>query len=189
MPNFFSAFTNDVFRPLATLLIPGAIGISTWFIALLWNFPTLRKLVNQNQTESSLILLLAAIFGGMVFEDLGARWEVQLDRWADARTNNEHTKNWWSYLQMAFNSDPIGRRYARTMVLRLKFELGTAFAMISALLGLIRLTVIGLNLSAALWIGLVCLMCTAWLFKEAKDTHKVLSKTRAVLLAGINVVG
>ena len=23
MPNLFSAFTNDVFRPLATLLIPG----------------------------------------------------------------------------------------------------------------------------------------------------------------------
>jgi hypothetical protein len=29
MPNFLSAFTSEVFRPLVTLLIPGAITIST----------------------------------------------------------------------------------------------------------------------------------------------------------------
>jgi hypothetical protein len=109
MPNLFSAFTNDVFRPLATLLIPGAIGISTWFIALIWHFPALYDLVTRNRGDSGLLLLLAAIFSGMVFEDLGARWEVQLDNWADARTNNEHTKDWWQYLQTSFKSEPIGR--------------------------------------------------------------------------------
>lgn len=137
MPNFFSAFTNDVFRPLATLLIPGAIGVCTWFIALIWQFPAMNDLVKRNHGESGFVLLLATIFAGMVLEDFGARWEVQLDRWADARTDNEHSKNWWKYLQTAFKSDPIGRRYARTLVLRLKFELGTGFAMVSAGLGLI----------------------------------------------------
>jgi len=99
MPNFFSAFTNDVFRPLATLLIPGAIGVSTWFIALIWQFPAMNDLVKRNHADSGFVLLLATIFAGMVLEDFGARWEVRLDRWADARTDNEHTKNWRRYLR------------------------------------------------------------------------------------------
>ena len=188
MPNFFSAFTNDVFRPLATLLIPGAIGVSTWFIALIWQFPALNDLVKRNHSDASFVLLLATIFAGMVLEDFGARWEVRLDRRADTRTDNEHTKNWWRYLQTAFKSDPIGRRYARTLVLRLKFELGTAFAMISAGLGLIWLAALGLNWSAVVLIGLLCLSSIAWSLTEATETHKVLSKTRAALLAGIHVV-
>jgi hypothetical protein len=144
--------------------------------------------VTRNHGDSGLLLLLAAIFSGMVFEDLGARWEVQLDNWADARTNNEHTKNWWQYLQTSSKSEPIGRRYARTMVLRLKFELGTAFAIVSAALGLIWLALLGLDLSATVVIELLCLLFTGWLLREAKDTHKVLSKTRAALLANIRVV-
>jgi hypothetical protein len=188
MPNFFSAFTNDVFRPLATLFIPGAIGVSTWFIALLWHYPALNALVGRNHADSGIVVLLAAIFAGMVLEDFGARWEVRLDRWADARTGNEHTKNWWIYLQTAFKSDPIGRRYARTLVLRLKFELGTAFAMISTGLGLIWLAVLGLTFSAVVWLELICLALTVWGLAEAKETHKVLSKTRAALLQGIHVI-
>ncbi len=188
MPNLFSAFTNDVFRPLATLLIPGAIGVSTWFIALIWHFPKFNDLATRNHGDAGLVLLLSAIFSGMIFEDLGARWEVQLDNWADARTQNEHTKNWWRYLQTSFKSEPIGRRYARTMVLRLKFELGTAFAMISAAFGLVWLAVLGLSVSATLWLELLCLSCIVWLLNEAKDTHKVLSKTRAALLECVRVV-
>ena len=56
MPNFFSAFTSEVFRPLVTLLIPGAIAISTWFVGLLWQFPELRSLVYGNHAEAGLVL-------------------------------------------------------------------------------------------------------------------------------------
>src|SRR5580692_12197042 len=106
MPNFFAAFTSDVFRPLATLLIPGAIAVSTWFIALLWECPTLERLASGNRTETGTILFLIMVFAGMVCEDLGARWEVLLDHWADLRTNKEHDRNWWRYLQTAFKADP-----------------------------------------------------------------------------------
>jgi len=188
MPNFFSAFTNDVFRPLATLLIPGAIGISTWFIALIWHFPKLGDLIARNHTESGFVIFLVMVFTGMVFEDIGARWEVLLDHWADERTSDEHSRNWVAYLQTAFKSDPVGRRYARTLVLRLKFELGTAFAMLSGALGLIWLAVLGLGYRTTILLEVLCLVFTGWLLAEAKDTHKVLSKTRAILLGDITVV-
>jgi hypothetical protein len=139
MPNFFSALTSEVFRPIATLLIPGAIGISTWFIALLWHFPDPRRRVTDNHAESSLVILLAMIFAGLVLEDFGARWETWLDNRADSCTEKLHSHQWYDYLRTAFRADPIGRRYLRGLVLRLKFELGIAFAMASAALGMVWL--------------------------------------------------
>jgi hypothetical protein len=188
MPNFFSAFSSDVFRPLATLLLPGAIGITTWAIAILWKFPTVKSLVSGNHTETGFVFFLVMVFAGMVFEDFGARLEDLFDRWADQRTNGQHTTNWNAYLQIAFKSDPIGRRYARTLVLRLKFELGVVFAMVSAGLGLIWLSALGLSFFVLLSCGLLCLAFSAWGFIEATATHKLLSKTRAALLGTIRVV-
>jgi hypothetical protein len=89
---------------------------------------------------------------------------------------------------VAFKSDPIGRRYARTLVLRLKFELGVVFAMVSAALGLIWLAALGLGFWVVLCCGLLCLAFAVWGFIEATATHKVLSKTRAALLGTIRVV-
>jgi hypothetical protein len=188
MPNFFSAFSSDVFRPLATLLLPGAVGLTTWVIAVMWRFPVLKNLAAENHTETGFILFFAMVFAGMVFEDFGARWEVLLDYRADGRTDGQHTKNWNAYLQIAFKSDPIGRRYARALVLRLKFELGVVFGMISAGLGLIWLGVLGLRCSVLISCGLLCLSFAVWGLIEASDTHKVLSKTRAALLGTIRVV-
>lgn len=142
MPNFFSAFTSEVFRPLVTLLIPGAIAVSTWFVGLLWHFAALRTLVRDNHTEVAFVLLLAMIFAGLVVEDIGARFESFLDSRRDAQ-DGKHLDNWYAYLRTAFKADPIGRRYLRTLVLRLKFELGIAFAMISAGLGLLWLWYMG----------------------------------------------
>jgi len=125
----------------------------------------------------------------MVLEDIGARYEVQLDRWADRRTDNEHTRNWQAYLQTVFKSDPIGRRYARTLVLRLKFELGTAFAMVSAGLGVIWLGALGTRLWMIVLLESLCLTFLIWQLIEARETHKVLSKTRAVLLGTLKIIG
>src|SRR5262249_5916913 len=97
--NLFSAFTSEVFRPLATILIPGAIGISTWVIALMWRFEELKTLVTNNHTEASLIMLLAMIFAGMVFEDFGSRWEGWLDAREDKKNDGKHMVQWYAYLR------------------------------------------------------------------------------------------
>jgi hypothetical protein len=75
MPSFFSAFTSEVFRPLATLLIPGAIAVSTWLIAMMWHFVSLRQLASDNHAETSLVVFLAMTFAGLVLEDVGSHFE------------------------------------------------------------------------------------------------------------------
>jgi hypothetical protein len=189
MPNFFSAFTSEVFRPIVTLIIPGAIGISTWFVALLLDFPDVKDLVSRNHTESSLVLLLAMIFAGLVLEDAGARWEKLLDDRADKRTGRAHTTQWFEYLRTAYSAEPVGRRYLRTLVLRLKFELGTAFAMVSAGAGAVRLGFLGMSWGPVAIVELLCLCFVIWGLWEASKTHQVLSETRTELLKGIKVIG
>jgi hypothetical protein len=50
------------------------LGISTWFVALLWSFANLRPLVVENHTE--FVLLLAMIFAGLMFEDAGSHFGI-----------------------------------------------------------------------------------------------------------------
>jgi hypothetical protein len=59
MKEIFSAFGSEVFRPLATIVIPGAMAISTWFVVLLQRFPSFRNLAEANHTETALLLALA----------------------------------------------------------------------------------------------------------------------------------
>jgi hypothetical protein len=187
MPNFFSAFTSEVFRPLVTLLIPGALAISTWFVGLLWHFHDLRNLVYNNHAETGLVLVAAMTFAGLVLEDMGARVET----WCDSRKEQQdgkHRDNWYAYLRTAFEADPIGRRYVRTLVLRLKFELGIAFAMLSAGGGLLWLWSMGLSYKVVGVAELLCLLFTAWGLLEGWSTHDTLAKNRANLLGEIRIV-
>ena len=188
MPNFFSAFTSEVFRPIATLLIPGAIGISSWFLALLWKFGSLRTIVAANHTETTLVILMAMIFAGLLFEDFGSHYESWLGDRAN-KINELHIQQWYDYLKTAFRADPIGRRYCRALVLNLKFELGSAFAMASAALGTLWLALLGLDCRTVVFIEFVCLFFIAILLFEASETHQVLGKTRAKLLDEIRIVG
>jgi hypothetical protein len=187
MPNFFAAFTSEVFRPLVTLLIPGAIAISTWFIGCVWHFPSLKTLVACNHAETGLLLLLAMTFAGLVLEDMGARVETHLDNKRDGKTGDHH-ENWNKYLRTAFPADLIGRRYIRTLVLRLKFELGAGFAMLSAALGLIWLASMGLSCAVFLVNEAICLAFGFLAFYEASCTHDTLGKNRANLLGEIHIV-
>lgn len=187
MPNFFSAFTSEVFRPLVTLLIPGAIAISAWFVGLLWRFGALRTLVSNNHTEASLVLVLAMTFAGLVVEDFGAHVETLFDSIRD-KEDGKQFDNWFAYLRTAFQADPIGRRYLRTLVLRLKFELGVAFASLSASIGVLWLWHIGLGGTAVAVAELLCALFMAYGFYEGWSTHNALAINRANLLEEIRIV-
>jgi hypothetical protein len=79
MKELFSAFNTDFFRALTTLIIPGALAVSTWSIQLVLTFGPLKNLIKDNHVESALVLFIAVVFVGLVIEDIGARIESLLD--------------------------------------------------------------------------------------------------------------
>jgi hypothetical protein len=190
MKELFAAFNTDFFRALATLVIPGCIAVSTWSVELILMFDPLRKLVEQNPVERAFVLFIAVIFVGMVIEDIGSRIESWFDKRADRITHGKHTEEWYDYLRMAFVCEPIGRRYIRTLVTRLKFELGTAVAILIADAGLVALWGDGFSPG---WLTLILLFISLAIATylglcEAPASHRLLAKARSVMLSEINIV-
>lgn len=73
----------------------------------------------------------------MIFENLGGQIEECYLR----HTAEYSIEDWYEYLRLAPEREPIGFRFIRTYVLRMKFELGMATACPMALLGTLILPI------------------------------------------------
>jgi hypothetical protein len=187
--NFFAAFQSEVFRPLVTLLIPGALAISSWLVALCWRFPKLREAIAAHSTESYLTLFLVVTAVGIIIEDFGAKIEICFDTEANKKTDDKFDKEWFAYLATAFVADPIGRGYARTLVLRLKFQLGIMLASMVTGVGIGWLLWLGLPWSGAIIMWGIAAAMAKWHYHAAKDVHDALAKVRHELSGDIRIVG
>ena len=90
---------------------------------------------NHGETIAAIIAL--GIFCGLVLEDFGARIEDCLfrRRFPDDKEKEARYQDWYDYLRLAYDVEPVGFRYLSTLVLRLKFELGCCSATPFAMLG------------------------------------------------------
>jgi uncharacterized membrane protein YwzB len=180
MKELFSAFGSAVFFPLISLVLPGLTAVSSWYV-LAMGAIDFRQLVQQNHSETALLLMLLSIFVGTVIDDLGMRIEsFWFDQRRDARTKGLHFQEWWAYLRKPFAIEPSGRRHLRNLVTRLKFELGVPVALVLALPGVWLNATTHYRAAIAITAGALCLM--AYLLLEAAATHETLGVLRHELL-------
>jgi hypothetical protein len=186
----FAAFNADFFRALATLIIPGSVALSSWAVYVVLRFERLRVLVSNNHIETAFVVFLLMVIVGMVIEDIGSRIEKQMDTIADRATNGQHTRDWYSYLKTAFVCEAIGRRYIRTLVTRLKFELGTSVGLLIAGAGVVTLYVDEfLSLRALIVFLALALVLAGYLgLVEARSSHRLLAKARTEMLGDIRII-
>jgi hypothetical protein len=181
MKEVFSAFGTEIFRPLITLVLPGVAALSSWFLLAMKN-AKIYALVNNNHTEATFVLVMIALFMGLVAEDIGSRIERSFDSRRDRMTDGAHMREWWAYLRLAFEVEPAGRRHLRNLVARLKFELGIPVGLLICIPGIWML-----DLSYKWSFGLTILgvVVGLYLFCEAVATHRVLASLRHELLGEI----
>lgn len=188
MKELFSAFGSEVFTPLVTLVSPGTIALSTWFVMLMLKFAKFRDIVDKNHVEGAVLLFLAALLVGLILEAVGALIETGIfdKRLPKEKGYESHDEDWYLYLRLAFKVEPVGNHYLKTLVLHLKFELDGALGLLVAAPGLLPIEfpfwpkVIGISATVAL------AMYMLW---ESQNSHRALSKVRHELLKGITVVG
>ena len=180
MKELTAAFQSEVFRPIVTLVVPGFFAVSTCAVAVCQRLPTVQRLAEQHSGLATTTAVLVVLTVGLMTEDLGARLEQLFDQQLTKEAGYEsHIEEWFKYLRIAFDKEPVGHRYLRTIVLRLKFELGMAIASIPFAGG-------GLWLRAhALWrIGtfVIGMLFFAGFYAEAKASNRALSDLRRELL-------
>ena len=180
MKELTATFHSEVFRPVVTLIVPGFYGTSTIALSLLQHFPLLKQQMDAYPGLAAAVFLLSVLTAGLIAEEFGARIEMSFDRALSKNVKYEsHFEEWFAYLRLAFDKEPVGHRYLRSLVLRLKFELGMIVSTVPFWLGTLTLCV------PCFWRCLMMVLSAilaAYLLFEARCSNETLSELRREML-------
>jgi hypothetical protein len=185
-----NAFKEDVFRAIVITFIPGAFSIAPYIVLAYINNDQVNHIINNNLTGFAIVYSIIAIASGMILEDLGSRIEATMGNMksnADASYDTE----WYNYLYTYYKEKPIIFNYISGVVMRLKFELSFAVALIIMEVGLIIISFENYHqyrteyTIALLFIAILIY----YLLNEAYNSVELLGKLRDKLTEGIYIVG
>lgn len=185
--DFISAFKSELFRPLATLVVPGGVAMGPYVLVAGYYFPGVTSFWREHPSAFVAILVICIVAVGLIVEDLGAY--IERDFWDSklARENADHSDHWEQYLKLRLNDEIIGQRYLRTILTRMKFELAMVPAFFFFWCGLLWL-----NRLYGLWrpsrfalLSGVLLIVTIYLLLESYRSASVMSATRTLLVQAV----
>lgn len=177
---------SEIFRPFVILVIPGAIAVAPYLFLLIHFFPSIVIFFSERTSLAWMVGSGAIIAAGLIIEDVGSEIEARLlDRFQENR--QQHEDDWFAYLCIAFVSEPVGHRYLRTIVLKLKYELHMAIGFLLFMLGLwwVNYCESFLTCSSLLGISLVLLLVCSYLLWESYSSARVLGRVRHKILEGV----
>jgi hypothetical protein len=191
--SILSAIESEILGPFTRLVVPGTIVVGSALFAFISINPG-----TQVSFSDPLVLFgatCAILFTGMAIESLASHIESHRDgKFKNVKTRkkwgledvSDVIEEWYRYLRLSFEIEPVGHRYLRPRVIQLKFELNAG---VSFLFG-------GFSLLVAMawkhpfeweWLGwLSVLLCMGWyLLWEAHQTQVLLVRTRHEVLKGL----
>ena len=177
---------DEFYRPLVTILLPGALATFPYVLLLNNYFPEVERYRAQQDFVYYALLFLAVLGVGLILEDIGARIESGWDKLL-IRKNQECAdleETWWKYLALTYDKEPIGQGYLRSILLRMKFELSGGVAMLVCAAGLAWLWCEGWYVGTRLLVGasLSLLALAFYLFWESYRGAALLARVRRVLV-------
>jgi hypothetical protein len=177
------AFKNEVFRPIASIVLPGMLAITPFAVVLGNSTPEVMLLYQKQPLIFFFLLSSAATVVGMLLESIGSSIERGIDTCMEREYLAGSDAVWAAYLGCAC-SDSYARRYLGTLVTRLKF----INSMIPAVV-LFATGMVALNAQIDRWsdglifcwlmvlLGLVC-----WLFKSSVELSEAALFSRLKML-------
>jgi hypothetical protein len=185
--DFISAFKSELFRPLATLVVPGGVALGPYVLIAGYYFPGIVLFWKDHPSAFVAILVICIVAVGLIVEDLGAF--IERDFWDSklARGNENHADHWEQYLKLRLQDEVVGQRYLRTILTRMKFELAMVpafFFFWCGLLWLNRLYDLWRPSRFALLSG-VLLIITIYLLLESFRSASVMSATRTLVIQSV----
>lgn len=177
------AFKSEVFRPIASIVLPGMLSISTFAIVLGNSIAEVRELYDEQALVFFILLFGASTIAGMLLENIGS----SIERGIDTCMDNEYLPGagavWSAYLACAC-SDSYARKYLGTLVTRMKFINSMMPATVLFMVGLLAL-----NLQVGRWswthlflVAAVLLLTVSWLFKSSVELSEAALFSRFKML-------
>jgi hypothetical protein len=176
---------NEVFRPLTSVAIPGALAVAPYVILAQHYVPHVLDFWHDHDAAFSAMVVGCMLAAGLLLEDVGALLEVHIIDPLVQRKHEEHYENWRKYLQLKMKDEYVGQRYLRTVVTRLKFELSMLPALVVLWLGLVWIQVVYSTWTGWGFIALSAFVLgiALYLAIESYSSAWTLSKVRGWLIA------
>lgn len=180
----FSGLKNEVFRPLAAVVLPGVFAVTPFAIVAANAWPEVDAFYMANASWFFVGLLAVGTIVGMLLEDFGTSLERGIDRCIDLAYLFGHDKVWLAYLSCGA-TDNNGRRFLGTTVTRMKFinSMIPALIVFSTGIFLLNSQTTFLDLKGMLVFAAGTLVLLTWLFRTTTELSEVASSTRYCLLA------
>ncbi|MCJ0825945.1 hypothetical protein MQC88_08250 [Luteimonas sp. 50] len=182
-----SAFKSEVFRPIASIVLPGFLALSPFAIVLSNVSESARHFFAQHELPAYLLLFAAATIFGMLLENVGASIERGIDQCME-KEYLQGTEDVWDLYLSQNGSDTNARRYLGTLVTRIKFinALIPALIVFSAGLFWLHLQIKVLQNWQVAAFGMVLLTVLVWLFRMSIDLSEAASFSRQRLLYSVD---
>jgi hypothetical protein len=184
--DLISGFKSELFRPLVTLVVPGAVALAPHILVTGYYFPQVPLFWNEHPSAFVAIVVIAVIATGLILENIGGRIEAGWDRCLN-RHGSGHIDKWTKYLRLKVESEFIGQRYLRTVLVRLKFELAMLPALVFFAGGLIWLQSLDSLFTPSRFMVVVAIIVVllSYLVYESYKSAKTLGESRDSVLQGV----
>ena len=186
MSDFTSILRNEIFRPSVTLIGPGALVSSPYIYLAYHSLESFEKLLKAEPTLLFVVGLLIFSTVGLLLDTIGSYIESKNDSKLEKTEEYQGIEDRWKqYWRIAFEVEPVGHRYLRNIVMKLKVELNFIPALLLSIPGIISLAIYCyLTWQLALILIATILILAAVLYRESYTTSQVLDHIRREILKG-----
>jgi hypothetical protein len=182
--DLIAGLKSELFKPLVTLLVPGAIAVGPYVLVAHGRIPACETFWKEHSVAFVSVVLIGVIAAGLVLENIGSRIESGWDKLLGRKIKG-FEDDWHAYLRLRNTDDVVGQRYLRTILTRMKFELSAAPALVFHIFGMVWVKWL---FDVPGWLDLIIIILflivlTIYLVWESFSSAKVLAKVRADIIA------
>lgn len=177
----------DFDKVLIQFLIPGLTALFPWMVLFMYNFPEEEAFLLAHPSLGISLASILGLIAGLLIENLGGHIEVRLYDKRNTKDDPTFPDIWKKFLQLSYPQEPVGHRYIKNMLLRMKFELSFGIALLIMSGGLLFLDC-GHPIALSKCVKAICFyllpigLSLYLIFWEAMSTSKVLGQTRKLLV-------
>lgn len=175
-------------RILIQILVPGLVCIIPYFLIFLNQFQSETAFLVDNPNVLIFLVTIVGVIAGFILENIGSMIEVYVYDPINKKKFEDYESTWEKFLLLNYDGvEPIGHRYVRNILIRMKFELSMGIAIIPMAIGFVILDFQHLLISSLIIKGLLFYIIPLYssmyvLIFEAYNSSKVLASKRKLLV-------
>lgn len=178
-------------KVLITILIPGIVASYPYLMIIFQEFEGIKDYFDStNLTAFVAFLTIVSLAMGMILENIGGRIEVHIyDKiHVNQSCGERFDETWKEFLTLSYpEKEPVGHRYLRDILMRMKFELAFGLAVFIMSIGLLvydsKFVLIEDCCTSLFVLGVIPMLLSTYLLViEGYSSSKILCNTRKLLV-------